>query len=51
MQPIKVNNFQPGEPNQHTSANCVALWNPFYGKWADEPCAKRYKFVCEIPNQ
>lgn len=29
LQPIKVNNFQRGEPNEHTSANCVALWYHF----------------------
>ncbi|XP_048760247.2 asialoglycoprotein receptor 1-like [Ostrea edulis] len=44
---ILVNNFQPGEPNAHTAANCVALWPAFHGKWADEACGANYRFVCE----
>ncbi|XP_052069245.1 tetranectin-like protein [Mytilus californianus] len=49
--PIKVNNFQPGEPNAGTAANCVALWAGFYGYWADENCLVRYQFICEADNK
>ncbi|XP_076073232.1 perlucin-like [Mytilus galloprovincialis] len=49
--PIKVNHFQPGQPNEHTSANCVALWAPFHGYWADENCLTSYPFICETDNE
>ncbi|XP_062589492.1 C-type lectin domain family 17, member A-like [Saccostrea cucullata] len=47
QQPIAVNDFYPGEPNQHTDANCAALWDTGHGKWADEPCGHVFRFVCE----
>ncbi|XP_022318638.2 ladderlectin-like [Crassostrea virginica] len=47
LQPIKVNSFSSGEPNAYTSANCVALWKDFHGRWADEDCGRHYNFVCE----
>ncbi|XP_062586516.1 perlucin-like protein, partial [Saccostrea cucullata] len=47
MQTITVNDFSPGEPNQHTDANCVALWDRYHGRWADEPCGHVFRFVCE----
>nr|XP_011456272.1 perlucin-like protein [Crassostrea gigas] len=50
LQVIRVNNFHSGEPNEHTSANCVALWKPFHGYWADEACSRRYNFICERPQ-
>lgn len=51
QQPTKVNDFHASQPNQHTSANCVALWKPFHGHWADEPCTTRYNFICESPQE
>ncbi|CAG2205487.1 CD206 [Mytilus edulis] len=51
QEPIKVNNFQPGEPNSHTSANCVVLYGPFRGKWADDNCITLHQFVCETNNE
>lgn len=50
-QPTQVNDFHASQPNQHTSANCVALWKPFHGHWADEPCTTRYNFICESPQE
>ncbi|CAG2218315.1 unnamed protein product [Mytilus edulis] len=47
QKPITVNNFQPGQPNGHTSQNCVALYSSFHGYWADESCLTRYRFICE----
>lgn len=47
LQVTRVKDFHPGEPNQHTSANCVALWKRFRGYWADEPCETHYNFICE----
>ncbi|XP_056017437.1 perlucin-like [Ostrea edulis] len=44
---IQVNDFHPGEPNHHTYANCVVLWQKFDGKWVDEPCGENYRFICE----
>lgn len=51
QQPTQVNDFHASQPNQHTSANCVALWKPFHGHWADEPCTTRYNFICESPQE
>ncbi|XP_076073233.1 CD209 antigen-like protein C [Mytilus galloprovincialis] len=51
QEPIKVNNFQPGEPNSHTAANCVVLYGPFRGKWADDNCITLHQFVCETNNE
>lgn len=45
LQVTRVKDFHPGEPNQHTSANCVALWKRFRGYWADEPCETHYNFT------
>ena len=47
LQPIKVNDFHSSQPDQHTIANCVALWKQFHGFWADEPCGIKYNFICE----
>lgn len=51
LQQIKVNNFQRGEPNGHAGANCVALWKPFHGLWADEDCGSSYNFICQSLNE
>lgn len=51
LQVIRVNSFHSGEPNDHTSGNCVALWKPFHGYWADEVCSRRYNFICERPQE
>uniref|UniRef100_K1RK92 Collectin-12 n=1 Tax=Magallana gigas TaxID=29159 RepID=K1RK92_MAGGI len=48
LQVSKVNDFHAGEPNGHTGANCVALWKPFRGYWADESCGAHYNFICEM---
>lgn len=44
---MRINDFSPGEPNQYTSANCVALWDRYHGKWADEACSHAFTFICE----
>ncbi|XP_062576965.1 C-type lectin domain family 10 member A-like isoform X1 [Saccostrea cucullata] len=47
LQPIQVNSFDASQPNNHVVSNCVALWRPFHGRWADEPCDRHYNFICE----
>jgi hypothetical protein len=44
---ITFNDFYPGEPNLHTQENCLVLWAPFHGRWADYDCSKPAKFICE----
>lgn len=51
QQPIQVNDFDASQPNQHTSANCVALWKFYHGHWVDESCTTRYNFICESPQE
>ncbi|KAJ8303483.1 hypothetical protein KUTeg_019879 [Tegillarca granosa] len=47
LRQILITNWGPGEPNQHTGANCVTTWVPHNSRWADEPCQQRYRFICE----
>ncbi|XP_048729209.2 low affinity immunoglobulin epsilon Fc receptor-like [Ostrea edulis] len=44
---ITVNDFSPGEPDQHTTGNCVILWQAYHGRWGDHICSILSKFICE----
>lgn len=47
LQPVRVTDFSPGQPNEYTSANCVALRKIFHGYWGDLPCSEHFNFICE----
>ncbi|XP_063446898.1 perlucin-like [Mytilus trossulus] len=47
QKPITVNHFQSGQPNGHTSQNCVALDSSYHGYWNDLNCLTNYPFICE----
>lgn len=51
QQPILVNKFHPSQPNGYTGSGCVAVWKPYHGLWADEPCSRHYGFICQKPPE
>lgn len=51
LQPVKVTDFYPGQPNEYTSANCVALRKIFHGYWGDLPCSEHFNFICETKEK
>lgn len=51
LQPIRVTDFYPGQPNEYTSANCVALRKIFHGYWGDLPCSEHFNFICETKDK
>ena len=43
-------NWESGEPNNTgDSEDCLVLWPPHDGLWADETCSDEYSAVCEAP--
>jgi Lectin C-type domain len=40
-------NWGLGEPNNTRDEDCLTLWPEHDGAWADEPCSRRYKTLCE----
>nr|XP_034311605.1 perlucin isoform X3 [Crassostrea gigas] len=51
LQPVRVTDFSPGQPNEYTSANCVALRKIFHGYWGDLPCSEHFNFICETKEK
>uniref|UniRef100_A0A8W8MXG6 C-type lectin domain-containing protein n=1 Tax=Magallana gigas TaxID=29159 RepID=A0A8W8MXG6_MAGGI len=55
LQPVKVTDFYPGQPNENTSANCVALriilLLVFQDYWDDLPCSEHFNFICETKEK
>eukprot|EP00964_Phaeocystis_antarctica_P112908 scaffold77025_cov69-Phaeocystis_antarctica.AAC.1 len=49
--PLSYTNWHPGEPNSHGSGeDCMDFWGHVDGKWNDNRCTRKYKYVCQQPN-
>ncbi|KAK3085270.1 hypothetical protein FSP39_000896 [Pinctada imbricata] len=48
MLPVQNTDWNHGEPNNSGNEDCVDI-EPSTGKWADIPCNRRSKFICEKP--
>lgn len=47
---VTLNHWEAGQPNEGTDVNCLSTWPTHQSKWCDEPCDRKYKFVCEMPE-
>eukprot|EP00964_Phaeocystis_antarctica_P073571 scaffold45150_cov70-Phaeocystis_antarctica.AAC.1 len=49
--PLSYTNWATGEPNNSGGEDCVAVVGIYYGgKWNDDRCSKKKKYVCQQPN-
>ncbi|XP_062570136.1 perlucin-like protein [Saccostrea cucullata] len=47
---VTINEFYPGEPNEHITGNCLILWAAYHGRWGDYYCSRPNKFICQTDS-
>ena len=47
--PLSYTNWHPGEPNNEYNQDCLLFNFDAFGKWDDNYCTLKFKYVCQVP--